>query len=205
MSVLRYGGRLESCAVLGPGNRAVLWVYGCCFSCEGCIGGRYKSGSFFETTAAEAAQWYLDSGACGLTISGGEPMLQAEALAKMVDRIRREKDCGVIVYTGFVYEELLEKAKREVAVGGFLRQIDLLIDGPYRRELDRNQPYRGSENQRLLPLTDRYLRELDSYYGQAEGRRVELHLSRTGSLLAGVPGREQAEIWENIKRIGEAT
>ena len=102
-------------------------------------------------------------------------------------------------------EELLEKAKRKAAVGGFLRQIDLLIDGPYRRELDRNQPYRGSENQRLLPLTDRYLRELDSYYGQAEGRRVELHLSRTGSLLAGVPGREQAEIWENIKRIGEAT
>lgn len=203
MSLLRYSSWVERCTVLGPGKRAVLWVHGCCFSCEGCIGENYKSGGWLETTPEDAARWYLESGSEGLTVSGGEPMLQAEALAEMVERIRQERDCGVIVYTGFLYEELLERGKQELGLSRFLSQIDLLIDGPYRRELDWNQPYRGSENQRLLPLTDRYRSSLESYYGAAEGRAVELRLSGSQTLLVGVPGKEQAEVWRKIKRLGE--
>lgn len=203
MSILCYGARAARCTVLGPGMRCVLWVHGCCFSCEGCIGEGYKSGGFQETTAAEAAEWYLSQEADGLTISGGEPMLQATALAEMISDIRAVRDCGVIVYTGFTYEALLERAEEDPDVLRFLEQIDLLIDGPYIRELDRNQPYRGSENQRLIPLTSRYRAELDSYYHSAAARRTEVRISEGQTLLLGVPGREQAEIWARIKKLGE--
>lgn len=199
MRVLRYGARASGCEVLGPGRRAVLWVYGCCFDCPGCIAESFKSGPFLETTPEEAAAWYLARNADGLTISGGEPMLQAAALREMVSCIRRERDCGLIVYTGFVYEDLL--AQKDPEITAFLDQIDLLIDGPYRQSLDRNQMARGSENQRLLALTERY-RDSLGYYEQT-GRKIELRLSEEGTLLIGVPGREQREIWWNLKRLGE--
>ena len=137
----------------------------------------------------------------GLTISGGEPMLQAGALSEMLERIRAERDCGVIVYTGFVYENLLKKHDPDIL--RFLRQIDLLIDGPYIQELDHNQPYRGSENQRFLPLTERYRKELETYYKAAQSQQIELHFSEQRTMMAGVPGREQADIWRKIKELGE--
>ena len=201
MNTLRYSARLERCAVLGPGNRAVLWVFGCCFSCKGCIGEKYKTGRSLETTPQEAAEWYLRQNADGLTISGGEPMLQAGALSQMLERIRAERDCGVIVYTGFVYENLLKK--HDPDINRFLGQIDLLIDGPYIQELDNNQPYRGSENQRFLLLTERYRKELETYYKAAHSRQIELHFSEQQTMMAGAPGREQADIWRKIKELGE--
>lgn len=199
MSVLRYGARASGCRVLGPGNRAVLWVYGCCFDCPGCIAESYRSGPYQETTPEEAAAWYLAQNAEGLTISGGEPMMQAAALGEMVSYIRRERDCGVIVYTGYVYEDLL--ARRDPEIMALLDRTDLLIDGPYRQELDRNQMARGSDNQRLIPLTERYRDSL--WYYEQPGRKIELRLSEKRTLLIGVPGREQREVWRNLKRLGE--
>ena len=200
--ILRYSTRLGNCAVLGPGQRAVLWVYGCCFSCPGCIGENYKTGKWTQTTPEEAAAWFLRQKADGLTISGGEPMLQAAALDEMLSRIRAERDCGVIVYTGFVYEKLLEMSLYDPDLKHFLHSIDLLIDGPYIRELDRNQPYRGSENQRIFPLTDRYVSDIESYYHSATERKIEIHLSEQFTLMAGVPGQDQARVWKKIKQLG---
>lgn len=199
MSVLRYGARASGCKVLGPGNRAVLWVYGCCFDCPGCIAESYKRGPYKETTPEEAAAWYLARNADGLTISGGEPMLQAAALGEMISCIRNERDCGVIVYTGYVYEDLL--ARKDPEIMAFLDQTDLLIDGPYQQDQDRNQMALGSGNQRLIALTDRYKDSL-WYYGQP-GRKVELRLSEEETLLIGVPSQEQREVWRKLKRLGE--
>ena len=128
-------------------------------------------------------------------------MLQADALSETVRLIREKRNCGVIVYTGFVYEELLKQDS--LSVRDFLSKIDLLIDGPYIRELDNNQPYRGSENQRLIPLTERYRRELETYYAAARSRRIEIRVEEERTLMAGVPGREQALIWRNIKALGD--
>ena len=105
------------------------------------------------------------------------------------------------------YRDVLEilrwlDGSADPALDRFLGQIDLLIDGPYRRELDRNQPYRGSENQRLLSLTGRYQRDLEGYYAAA-GRQIELHLSERGTLMAGVPSGEQAAMWRAMPRRGE--
>ena len=127
-------------------------------------------------------------------------MLQAGALADMVDSIRRERDMGLIVYTGFRLEELQQKQDPQIC--RFLRQIDLLIDGRYEQTLDHDQPYRGSENQRFLPLTDRYLTELTTYYSAAAGRQIELRVKGSSVLLVGVPGRDQIQLWQALKKKG---
>lgn len=203
MDAIRYGARLGGCTVLGPGTRAVLWVHGCCFDCPGCIGHSFKEGEWLEASPEEMADWYLGLGADGLTISGGEPMLQAAALARTIALIRERVDCGVIVYTGFTYEELLERSKSDPDTCAFLDAIDLLIDGPYVAEQDNGRPYVGSSNQRLIALTDRYGDDIKSYYENATAREVEIRLSETGTIMMGVPSSEQREIWRQIKRLGD--
>lgn len=201
--MLRYHERITDCGILGPYRRAVLWTHGCCFNCEGCIADEYRNGSFRECTAGQMAEWFLENAVHeeGITISGGEPFLQAEDLAKTIRMIRRERDLGVIVYTGFLYEQLLEKQEREKGVRALLDQTDLLIDGPYVRALDRGAalPARGSENQRILPLTERYREEIDTYYYGCGKRKIEIRVEADRTIMVGVPSQEQARLWKTLK------
>jgi len=197
MSVIVYAERIGSCRVLGPGNRAVIWVHGCPRNCPGCIAESFRKGEGRECSPEEMAEWILSQNAEGLTLSGGEPFLQAGPLAETLRLVREKRDLGVIVYTGYTLEELQAASEEDPGVRDLLGFTDLLIDGPYVREKDVNQPYVGSSNQRLLLLTGRYAGEMD-YYTSAEGRKVEIRLSEERTLLVGVPGREQREIWGRI-------
>lgn len=90
----------------------------------------------------------------GVTIVGGEPFWQPEALAEIC-RQTQALGLSVMVFTGFVLEELRQKSKP--AIERALSQIDLLVDGPF----DQSQPetqrrWIGSANQVLHFLTDRY-------------------------------------------------
>lgn len=165
---------------LGPGTRFALWVQGCHRRCPGCTAPESWDMRSGERIDVRALAWEIAlSGADGLTISGGEPFLQPQALAEMIDLIRRKRDMGVIVYTGFTYEELLTRPD----AAALLERTDLLIDGPYIRGLDDGKSLRGSSNQRVLPLTGRYLGDL-ALYG-AEGRPTEhfhhgIHIHEVG-------------------------
>lgn len=201
MSALRYSARIDRCTLLGPGSRAVMYVHGCCFSCPGCIASGFQAQDPIETTAQEMADWYLSLEHCdGLTISGGEPMLQADALAQIIDLIREKKDTGVIVYTGFVYETLLEKAKEDAGIARFLDRIDLLIDGPYIKERDEGQFARGSSNQRLIALTERYRDDIAPYYESGRSREMELRLDGRRLMMIGVPSAGQSMLWQQLKQ-----
>lgn len=146
--------------VLGPFVRYGLWVQGCCRSCEGCTAADSQpmNGGTPMSSGVIAAE-ILRSDTEGVTISGGEPFLQAQALAEMIALVRAEKDIGVIIYTGFTYEELLERPDAMP----LLAQTDLLIDGPYIQALDDEKSLRGSSNQRVIPLTERYQDKLHLY------------------------------------------
>lgn len=157
--------------VLGPGVRYGLWVQGCEQSCPGCIAANAKNmkeGTLvrIDVLACEIAF----SKAEGITISGGEPFLQAEGLYDLLSRIGEVREMGVIVYTGYRYEDLLKKESAKK----LLSKVDLLIDGPYIKELDDGRSLRGSSNQRILFLTDRY-KPNEGEYG-AEGREKEIFL-----------------------------
>lgn len=201
MSALRYSARIDRCTLLGPGSRAVIYVHGCCFSCKGCIASGFAAQAPIETSAQEMAQWFLSLTGCdGLTISGGEPMLQAGALAEVIDLIRRERDVGVIVYTGFVYEALLDRAREDEGIARLLDRADLLIDGPYVQEKDEGQFARGSSNQRLIALTGRYKDDIGPYYESGRAREMELRLDGRRVMMIGVPSAGQSLLWRQLKQ-----
>lgn len=198
MSELRYTSRITGCTILGPHRRAVIWVHGCCFSCPGCIASGFHAQHPRTLTADAMADWFLSlKDVEGLTISGGEPMLQSAALADMLDRIRSERDTGVIVYTGFTHEALLQRSEQDEGIARLLAHTDLLIDGPYIREQDQGDYARGSANQRLINLTGRYLPDMD-YYHRSQ-RDMQIRVYDDHLLMVGVPSSAQAETWQAMK------
>ena len=174
--------REQAVTTLGPGTRYVVWVSGCHRNCPGCIAPDSHDMTKGYPVEAGALAWdILLSGVDGLTISGGEPFLQALALAEMVRTVRQRKDLGVIVYTGFTYEELLRMPQAQ----SLLEQTDLLIDGPYIQELDDGLSLRGSSNQRTILLTKRYRNMLSVYGTQKREQEIFHHAGVTH--YVGIP------------------
>jgi anaerobic ribonucleoside-triphosphate reductase activating protein len=178
-------------SVLGPGQRAVVWVQGCRFACKNCI----VPDSWDETagelvTVAELTDWILaQPGIEGVTFSGGEPMLQAEALSHLVECVRNRSNLGVVCYTGYRLEYLQQQGTS--AQQAFLQQIDLLIDGVYLEQQHGDLLWRGSANQRLLPLSERYQTLISNLLDRGDRSvGLEFFMEETGEVgFVGVPNQ----------------
>lgn len=190
----------NGCQVLGPGKRFVIWVQGCPFSCPGCIAQSMKSldGGEVVSISSLAEAILKTPGLEGITVSGGEPFLQAGELAELFSEIREKSDLGIIVYTGFYYGRLREMEKEFPEIGRMLSWIDMLIDGPYVEELNYNYGWKGSVNQKNYCLTDRY-RDALYLYGEETSRKVEIYPNEYGTFMAGVPSRHIEKEWVNMR------
>ena len=181
---------------LGPRLRFVIWVQGCCFRCPGCI----SPETIPQVTAnlvepAIIAQTILSTpGLEGLTISGGEPMLQAAALSELLTIIHRERDLSIICYTGFTLSQLQAKNTPEIQV--LLSHIDVLIDGLYVENLNDNRGWRGSANQSIHFLTPRHLDDQELFASRK--RDVEVHLHKDHALMIGVPPQNFSQQFPEI-------
>ncbi|MCD7884651.1 MAG: radical SAM protein [Lachnospiraceae bacterium] len=197
---INYSHYTADTTLLGPYHRGVLWVQGCCFSCEGCIAqSMHGKGGSYASCEALAAFFLKQPGIEGLTISGGEPFLQAEALWAMMEAIRYEKNLGLIVYSGMYLEEIQKLAKRQEAARRFLSQIDLLIDGRYEKDLDDGRMAVGSSNQTIHLLTDRYRDTARDYYG-AKGRKTQICSFGSRLQMIGVPSAGSAALFRKLTR-----
>lgn len=152
---IRVAGTVSDSITDGPGIRYTLFVQGCPHHCPGChnpqthdfSGGREMEEE--EIIAAINKNPLLS----GLTLSGGEPMCQARALAHLVERVRKEcpRIKEVACYTGFTFEELAE-GKAEGA-NELLEQLDTLIDGRFVQALRSWEiRFAGSSNQRVIDV-----------------------------------------------------
>lgn len=167
---------------LGPGKRFGVWVAGCHRRCPGCVAPESHDMTRGDAVDVGALAWeILTSGTEGITISGGEPFLQAKALAQLLEIIHSKRDMGVIVYTGYLLEELSDVPDAQL----LLAQTDLLVDGPYVRELDDGRSLRGSSNQRVHALTSRYAHQLHLY--GAEGREQQVFHHGAVTHWVGIP------------------
>lgn len=131
----------------------------------------------------ELAQIVIDSKREGLTISGGEPFIQARELYELVSIIRKTNDIGVIIYTGYTIEEL--NASEDIYIKNLLGVTDLLIDGPYIEDLNDGKNLRGSSNQRVIPLTTRYSKNVDDY--GTKNSEIEIFVKEDKILMVGIP------------------
>jgi anaerobic ribonucleoside-triphosphate reductase activating protein len=152
--VLHLAGFLAKSTANGPGQRSVVWVQGCARACPGCFNPEMQDPAGGEERSEdEVIAAVLAADVEGVTFSGGEPFDQAEALARVAAALRA-RGLSVVCYSGNTYEELL--GRDDAGTHALLANIDVLIDGPFVEELRVTVPLRGSSNQRLIALTDRY-------------------------------------------------
>jgi anaerobic ribonucleoside-triphosphate reductase activating protein len=86
----------------------------------------------------------------GVTMLGGEPFAQPQALAALLRRLKARGE-HTVVYSGYTLEAL--RRRPEAAVREALACTDLLIDGPYVAALaDEAGEWRGSRNQEFATL-----------------------------------------------------
>lgn len=169
---LQIGMLCASTTALGPGRRFVIWLQGCKRRCYGCASPEFQP---LDGGTRISVDQLLDkivesTDIDGLTISGGEPMLQKEALSSLLHKVREMRpDLSVILFTGYLLEDFQSDVSKDV-----LDCIDLLIDGEYYHEQNDDMGLRGSANQRLHFLTSR----LTSHKEELETgkRKYDMHL-----------------------------
>ncbi len=161
--------------VNGPGERFVLWVQGCAIRCAGCWNRDTWSHVPRVRMTVDEVLREVDaaSGIDGVTLTGGEPFEQAEALLPLAEALRA-RGLSVMAFTGREPAELSGPAERAL-----IACLDVLVVGRYeaaQRSLDLG--WRGSRNQQIRFLTTRHdERDLPA------GREAEVHLSPDGAIV----------------------
>lgn len=154
-ALLRVSGIVEESIVDGPGLRYVVFTQGCPHHCKGCHNPQTHSfeGGFLLSAEAALAQLQENPLLSGITLSGGEPFEQAQALCAIAEGAKALGKT-VMTYTGYVFEDLL--ARNDCWTDRLLDLTDILVDGPYKEEQrDLELQFRGSANQRLLDRAER--------------------------------------------------
>ncbi len=149
---IRLAGLVPESIVDGPGYRFAVFVQGCPHHCPGCHNPKTHdfAGGYEADTDDIVAKLGGNPLVRGVTLTGGEPMMQAAALCRVAEAAK-EGGMNVWCYTGFTLEALTEEQNPDRM--RLLGLIDVLVDGPYlshERSLD--LLYCGSKNQRLIDM-----------------------------------------------------
>ena len=154
---MRIAGIIRESIVDGPGMRFVVFTQGCHHRCPGCHnpethdfqgGLEMPSRDVVSNFMSEAdGNPLLD----GVTISGGEPLLQAKELLPLAEAVK-DRGLGLWLYTGYTIEEIAARGNRYEL--DLLAKADTLVDGRFVERLrsadSRETPFAGSANQRII-------------------------------------------------------
>lgn len=132
----------------GPGLRTSIYFAGCTHHCPECHNRQTWDPAGGDEMTIDAIIDYVDEQDFNVTFSGGDPLMQIDALLVLAKRI---KDSGrnIWCYTGYTIEEILaDKSLRRI-----LEYIDVLVDGRFDAATrDISLLFRGSANQRLIDV-----------------------------------------------------
>lgn len=173
----------------GPGRRFAVWVQGCTIRCKSCCNPEMfaRTGGFDRSVAELTEQILSTPDIEGITILGGEPMEQPEAVAELARNIHQQNK-SVVIFSGYTLEEI-----KSAGLDYALAHCDTLVDGRY----DATQPesqnphgprrWLGSFNQRIHYFSTRYQ---DADFRGAN--TVELRMVNGKLQISGWPGGTSA-------------
>jgi len=138
----------------GPGRRAVVWTQGCSIRCPGCFNPTThdpNAGQAIDTVDLAPTILAQSPAISGVTISGGEPTEQPEALLDLLRRLGDSK-LSRMMFSGHTLEAI-----RLITHGpAILAELDVLIAGPFIQTAPSPLPLLGSQNQKIHVLNHRH-------------------------------------------------
>lgn len=158
LSPSRVAGYRPFTVVDGEGVRCSVYTAFCPFNCKDCfspliqkkdVGFEYTQ-DFEDTVIKDLSHSYVQ----GLTLLGGEPMLNTPMLIKLCKRVRDEfgNDKDIWSWTGYTWEELHREGETPDKLE-LLSYVDILVDGRFMYNLKNPMlQFRGSSNQRIIDV-----------------------------------------------------
>lgn len=138
----------------GPGIRTIIFVQGCDRHCDGCHNpSTFDFDKGIDYNINELADELMKKVSNKkITISGGEPLKQYDAVLELIKLLN---DFDICIYTGYSKKDVLEK------YNDILPYIKYLKVGEYKKEQRTSTvPYVGSTNQKFYRLDGGKLYEL---------------------------------------------
>lgn len=193
---------------LGFGVRAGIWLQGCSIHCRGCIAP--DTWEFDESKRCDlesVLNWLeaLDGPLDGVTISGGEPTDQPEALSALLEALQpRRGAIDILLYSGRGDEEIRQR------LPWLWERVDVLISEPFDAGRTGDGALRGSANQqvhRLSPLAlERYPDATFEQMYAAQRGQIAVHVDQNSIWLVGIPKRgDLARLQTALNRRGVTT
>lgn len=135
--------------VNGSGIRVSIFFSGCNFHCKNCFNSElwdFNYGiPFTEETINKIIELLVPDYIKGLSILGGEPFHNYDAVIKLVKKVKEiypNKD--IWIWTGYKFDDIPEECK------DILSLADVIVDGRYEEDKrDLSIAFRGSTNQRI--------------------------------------------------------
>lgn len=191
---------------LGHGRRLGLWTQGCSIHCPGCVSrdtwdAEPRHGIALHELLAGCADWLAQ--ADGVTISGGEPFDQPDALRELLPALRARCAGDLLVFSGYSNEKLFAQHADILALA------DVLISEPFVAHAGQTLALRGSDNQRVFLLTPlarvRYPADLDQRAWEPQ-RRLDLMMEGDDIWMAGIPEPgAMAKLRDKLRALGYDT
>ena len=106
---VRIAGIVNDSIVDGPGIRLTVFFQGCIHHCLNCHNPETHNltGGYLIDTDEIITKLKNNPLLDGITLSGGDPMLQRDAVIELTKKCK-EFGLNTICYTGYTYEELLK-------------------------------------------------------------------------------------------------
>ena len=184
---------------LGPGRRLGIWLQGCSVHCKGCIAPENQP--FDEAFAVPLDAFIKEitpvlNEATGITISGGEPLDQANVLIDFLTEINQRGIDDILLYSGYTKDKILSEYPQ---ISGL---IAALIDGQFIEGAATEAVWKGSENQTLTIFNEKY-RENYETWSKFTKRDFQLIKNETGYYILGIPN--QNDNWKEkiLNSIGQ--
>ena len=171
---------------LGYGKRIGIWTIGCphaCFNCSNPELWASKPEKDIPITDLYRMIAGIRDNIDGVTITGGEPFNQTVELYGLITFLKNNITDDILIFSGYTLEELCQRD--DLSTHKILKEIAVLIDGKYVEKLNDNLAMRGSSNQRIHILNEKYRSRYESLI--KEVRKVQTVYFAQNLLTIGIP------------------
>ena len=184
--------------VLGPGKRIGIWLQGCSIGCPDCLSkDTWSTDSGTLIQIGQLVEWCLKyelQGVDGITISGGEPFEQPDALEALLSELhawtdKKSPPIDYLCYSGNAFR-ILRKQHRRI-----LSMLDTVIPEPF-VEAVLGKPLRGSGNQPIIHLTELGASRFAEYADESScqsAKRFQFVVDGEAVWFIGIPERDDME------------